>query len=102
MSSESFDIKFSRVACVLFELRHSPPKIFKFPPGMKNSIFFKIFFRNGFLCRFAPCKSYKLRVREKSVKTGHPKASYAQNLIARAANTQIFNRVHYKLASRVQ
>ena len=42
MSSESFDIKFSSVACVLFELRHLPK-----------------FFGIGFLCRFAPCKWYK-------------------------------------------
>ena len=49
MSSESFDTKFSRVACVLFELRHLPPKnISKSPPGMKNAIFFKKKFAMGF------------------------------------------------------
>ena len=49
MSYESFDIKFSSVACVLFELRHLPPKIFQsLPPGMKNSIFFKKIFAMGF------------------------------------------------------
>ena len=40
MSSESFDVKFSSVTCVLFEL--------KSPPGMKNSIFFKKIFAMGF------------------------------------------------------
>ena len=33
MFPESFDTKFSRVACVLLELRHLPPKIFQNPPG---------------------------------------------------------------------
>ena len=55
MSSESFDVKFSSVACVLFELRHLPPQnISKPPPGMKNSIFLKTIFAVGFCADFHP------------------------------------------------
>ena len=45
MFSESFDIKFSRVACVLYELRHLPPKIFQsLSPGHEElNIFQKKF-----------------------------------------------------------
>ena len=44
MSSESFDIKFSRVAYVLFELRHLPPKYFKVSPGHEELNIFQNFF----------------------------------------------------------
>ena len=44
MSSESFDIKFSRVACVLFELRHlAPQNISKSPQAWRTQYFSKIF-----------------------------------------------------------
>ena len=60
-------LEFSRVACALFELRHLPP-----PPQKNVSKFFKLNFRNGFLCRFVPCKSYKLKVFEKTCKSETP------------------------------
>ena len=69
MSFESFDTKFSRVACVVFGLRQN--RNFT-PPGQEKSVFQKIFC-NGFLCRFVLCKLYKVRVCEKkNVKAGHP------------------------------
>ena len=65
MSSESFDTKFSRLASVLFELRHYPIKYFKVSPWHEELNIFQKIFCNKFLCRFAPCKLYKLRVCEK-------------------------------------
>ena len=44
MSSESCDIKFSRVAYVLFELRHLPPKYFNVSPGHEELNIFQEFF----------------------------------------------------------
>ena len=48
MSCESFDIKFSRVACVLFELRHLPPKYFKVSPRHEELNILQKIFAMGF------------------------------------------------------
>ena len=65
MFSESFDIKFSRVACVLYELRHLPPKIFQSLPGMKNSIFKKKIFAMGFCDDFHSVNRINKSLRKK-------------------------------------
>ena len=68
MFPESFDTKFSRVACVLFELRHLPPKIFQNPPGYEDNNVFQKKICNGFLYRFVPCKSHNFETTSKSGK----------------------------------
>ena len=69
MFPESFDTKFSRVACLLFELRHLLPKIFQNPPGHEDINIFQKKICNGFLCQFVPCKSCYF---EKTSKSGKP------------------------------
>ena len=48
--------RISRVAYVLFELCHLPPKIFQNPPGHEDINISKKKYCNGFLCRFVLCK----------------------------------------------
>ena len=69
MFSKLFDSKFSRVACVLLELRHLPPKVFQNSPGHEDINIFQKKICNGFLCRFVPRKSYNF---EKTSKSGKP------------------------------
>ena len=71
MSYESFDIKFSSVACVLFELRHLPSQnISKTPPGMKNPIFFKKIFAMGFCADLHPVNRINQEFTKKKCKNG--------------------------------
>ena len=70
MFPESFDTKFSRVACLLFELRHLPPKIFQNPPGHEDiNIFQKKKFATGFCANLYPVNRVTSK---KRLKAGNP------------------------------